>query len=266
MEPTADFLLNVKAGHCERFAAALALALRGLGVPSRVIKGYRGAEEEGEGAYVIRADQAHAWVQVLLHSADGGTWVMLDPTPGQAEERNPLTTWLSWMSDLDAVDLWYRFVLNYNSDVQSHTMYYLVQGVWQSPSCRRMLWVPTGLAVALGLLALARRRGAWVAWLRRTHGGPGVAVSPPSFYRKFLRVLARRLDLHPQGGQTPLEFATSAAPILAQLTGTAALSALPAQVAQALYLMRFSEHGLDVSQHRALEEQVAALDASLART
>ena len=44
IDPTADFLINVKQGHCERFAAALALSLRGLGIPTRVVKGYRGAE------------------------------------------------------------------------------------------------------------------------------------------------------------------------------------------------------------------------------
>ena len=37
-----DFLVNVKQGHCERFASALALMLRSQGIPSRVVVGFRG--------------------------------------------------------------------------------------------------------------------------------------------------------------------------------------------------------------------------------
>jgi len=53
-----DFLLNVKQGHCERFAGALALMLRSQGVQARVVAGFRGAEHKGDGQYVIRQNFA----------------------------------------------------------------------------------------------------------------------------------------------------------------------------------------------------------------
>ena len=67
IDPVMDFLVNVKAGHCERFASALALMLRSQGVPSRVVVGFRGRRERSDdGAYVIRQNQAHAWVEILV--------------------------------------------------------------------------------------------------------------------------------------------------------------------------------------------------------
>ena len=52
LDPAMDFLVNVKAGHCERFASALALMLRSQGVPSRVVVGFRGAADQGNGVYM----------------------------------------------------------------------------------------------------------------------------------------------------------------------------------------------------------------------
>ncbi len=66
LDPLADFLLNVKEGHCERFAGGLNLMLRSLGIPARVIKGYRGVEPLEEGRYLVRQRQAHSWVQALM--------------------------------------------------------------------------------------------------------------------------------------------------------------------------------------------------------
>ena len=70
LDPVLDFLFNTRQGHCERFAAALALMLRSVGIPARVVKGYRGCDHLGDGEYVVRHSHAHAWVEILvLHSA-----------------------------------------------------------------------------------------------------------------------------------------------------------------------------------------------------
>ena len=42
IDPGIDFLVNVREGHCERFASGLALSLRSLGIPARMVKGVRG--------------------------------------------------------------------------------------------------------------------------------------------------------------------------------------------------------------------------------
>jgi transglutaminase-like putative cysteine protease len=72
LDPTEDFVLNTKAGHCQRFATALVLMLRTQGVPSQIVLGYRGLEGRGDGWYDVREDHAHAWVEILVAApADG---------------------------------------------------------------------------------------------------------------------------------------------------------------------------------------------------
>src|SRR5258708_15520888 len=151
IDPTADFLINVKQGHCERYASALALSLRSLGIPTRVIRGYRGADEVEAGKYVVRLDQAHSWVQVLVERDGQWYWLTLDPTPGLGPEANPLATSLDWLTGLEADEFWRRFVLNYNADAQRSAAHYIWQRLWQSRAACNLLWqAPAGFARAAG--------------------------------------------------------------------------------------------------------------------
>ncbi len=263
LDPTADFLCNVKEGHCERYAAALALSLRSLGVPARVVKGYRGAEEEGEGRYVVRLDQAHSWVQVLTRDGDRWGWLTLDPTPGVGEAANPLANWLGWLTSLDAEQLWRRFVLNYNGEAQANAAHYLWQGLWQSPTARHLLWqVPLGAGALLSVVGAWRGR-ARLRQLLRPLGPATARAARPAFYARLLRALARRCGLSPQPGQTPLEFAAVAGAALARDPATAAWSTLPADAARALYRARYSGQPLTAAEDGALGQRVADLELAL---
>ena len=77
-QPLSDFLFVTRTGHCEYFAAALAVLLRAQGIPSRIVNGLRGGERQDDGSVVFRQRDAHAWVE--LH-APGVGWMRLDPTP-----------------------------------------------------------------------------------------------------------------------------------------------------------------------------------------
>src|SRR5690606_27292083 len=58
---------------------AMALMLRSIGIPCRVVSGYRGADwVDSEGAYIVSADMAHLWVEVYF--IDQG-WFSFDPSP-----------------------------------------------------------------------------------------------------------------------------------------------------------------------------------------
>jgi len=77
-DPLAAFLFEQRQGNCEYFASALAVMLRSLGVPARVVNGYLGGEWNPYGEYfLIRHSNAHSWVEA--HFAGEG-WVTLDPT------------------------------------------------------------------------------------------------------------------------------------------------------------------------------------------
>lgn len=79
------FITQVRRGHCELFASAMALMARNLGIPSRVVVGFRGGEwNESDSSYLVRANMAHLWTEIYF--VDCG-WVAFDPSPRAAEEE-----------------------------------------------------------------------------------------------------------------------------------------------------------------------------------
>jgi transglutaminase-like putative cysteine protease len=79
-DPLAYFLFTRKAGHCEYFASAMAIMLREVGIPARYATGFLPGEfNDVGGDYIIRASDAHAWVEAYF---PGYGWVTFDPTPG----------------------------------------------------------------------------------------------------------------------------------------------------------------------------------------
>ncbi|MCL5773558.1 MAG: transglutaminaseTgpA domain-containing protein [Firmicutes bacterium] len=80
METTEYFLFEQKRGYCEHFASTMAVLLRTLGIPSRLITGFTsGVYNPITGYYEIRNSDAHAWVEVFF---SGVGWISFDPTPG----------------------------------------------------------------------------------------------------------------------------------------------------------------------------------------
>lgn len=75
------FLLEERRGICEEFSLALAVVLRLVGVPTRIATGYLAAERDDEGRFLVRARDAHAWVEVALR---GAGWVGYDASPPQS--------------------------------------------------------------------------------------------------------------------------------------------------------------------------------------
>ena len=110
-DPIAYFLFERKEGHCEYFASSMAVMLRTIGIPSRVVNGFRTGEFNDVNAqYVVRARNAHSWVEAYF---PGSGWVSFDPTPGA-----PFATHLGWsraMLYLDAMQsFWREWIINYD--------------------------------------------------------------------------------------------------------------------------------------------------------
>ncbi|MHB1381317.1 MAG: transglutaminase TgpA family protein [Thermoleophilia bacterium] len=79
-DAVAYFLFDQQAGYCEHFAAAMAVMLRSIDIPTRVVTGYTGGElNPFTGLWEVRQNNAHAWVEVYFGSAG---WISFDPTPG----------------------------------------------------------------------------------------------------------------------------------------------------------------------------------------
>lgn len=78
-EAMLTFLRN-RTGYCEQFAGTMAVMLRTLGIPARVGVGFSPGElvDPAAGEYVVRASNAHAWVEVLFPEEG---WIVFEPTP-----------------------------------------------------------------------------------------------------------------------------------------------------------------------------------------
>jgi len=106
------FLFTRKEGHCEYFATAMAVLLRVVGIPTRIVNGFTGQEWNDLGNYlVIRQKHAHSWVEVYL---PGKGWVVYDPTPpdpGLLTQAEPN----AFARSLDMMRLnWQRYVVRYS--------------------------------------------------------------------------------------------------------------------------------------------------------
>ncbi|HEY1917669.1 MAG TPA: DUF3488 and transglutaminase-like domain-containing protein [Streptosporangiaceae bacterium] len=81
-DTTADalryFLLTGKRGYCQQFAFAMATLARLLGIPSRVAVGYTAGTPQGQGNYVVKTSDAHAWPELYF---SGLGWIPWEPTP-----------------------------------------------------------------------------------------------------------------------------------------------------------------------------------------
>ena len=81
----AAFLFDTQRGHCEYFASSMGVLCRAVGINARVITGYAASEfNAATGYYVVRASDAHAWLEVEVAP---GLWKTIDPTPSAEFDR-----------------------------------------------------------------------------------------------------------------------------------------------------------------------------------
>lgn len=86
---TAFMLNDVPVGSSEQFAAAMAIMARKVGLPARVVMGFR---VNGTGSVAVKGSDIDAWVEIPFVDAKGLTaWVRFDPTPREKASKPPLT-------------------------------------------------------------------------------------------------------------------------------------------------------------------------------
>ena len=83
------FLLSVREGYCEQFAAAMAVMARIVGIPSRVAVGFTTGVPQDE-RFEVGSKDAHAWPELYF---PGVGWVRFEPTPrGDGQVDVPIYT------------------------------------------------------------------------------------------------------------------------------------------------------------------------------
>ncbi len=230
----AYFLFDRKKGHCEYFATSMAIMLRTLGIPTRVVNGFRGGEyNDLIGSYIVREQDAHSWVEVYFPEFG---WVTFDPTPSRPAGARA-DKWARLGLYTDALrEMWREWVVNYDFSHQMKLSSELSATTGKAQSSFRIwlwrkyramvravsLWqrrleamTPGEMAFWCVLLALAlalpfaplfwrmfqRRRS-----LRNPQRAPRTSAS--FWYLRLLKKLSRR-GLHKEPAQTAEEFAAT---------------------------------------------------------
>jgi len=299
LDPVADFLVNRKAGHCEYFASALTLLLRSIGIPARMVNGFKGGDYNAmAGVTTVRQKHAHSWVEALVGRRPGlgvetqPIWLTLDPTP--ADERNAsvarvggLSTNFRQLTDFIRY-VWIFYIVGFNSERQDYFLYGPIRALIKEArrgfaimgeTLRGWLHFPSfesffslrGFAVsfaALLILVSLARLAAWAVRkvVRRLSGSKSERASGSAgiqFYRRLLQLLAG-YGLERPPAETPREFARRSAIFLAgHGSGTEAVADVPPLVVDAFYKIRFGDHTIGDDDFQHLNARLDALEARL---
>src|SRR5579883_942693 len=264
LDPIVDFLINVKKGHCERYAAALASMLRSMGIPARIVKGFRGWSSKGNGIYEVRHHHAHAWVEILVvrsrrpgpwflqrNQGPSFDWVTLDPTPAESTADTNNSSQIDLWDEVKQLSRqgWRSLIIDYNSDDQADLLDTVTTGRLR----------PILLRLGLAALSIGAAVGAWLLFRRLRHRRLTTAIHgngpDAAFYPRLVRILARYVSLRPQLGQTPREYGEAARDVLHARPAFAALADWPIRVVHFFYRSRYGGRPLREEERRTLDSE-----------
>jgi transglutaminase-like putative cysteine protease len=290
LDPTEDFLCNVKQGHCEYYATALALMLRSAGIPARLVNGFRGLESKYEhgqptGKYIVRESHAHAWVEALVGNADEPgqrLWITLDPTSVvQAAASGSSLSLSRWWDTTTSVGraVWRGLFIESERNPLHDTVVSFVEAEFTPESFNSVLdwakWklVPrwSWLVYASGALLLIPavwlvRRFRRRSLNRRDKPGPALDSQPEvSFYARWLAIVARKYRLMPLPSQTPLEFAGVVRHAFRRAVSTAGLAPLPDAVVRLYYRARYGGRPLTAPEQENMDRQLSQVESALSK-
>jgi len=229
-DPLANFLFERKHGHCEYFASSMAVMLRSLRIPSRMVTGFRGGEfNDLTGQYVVRASDAHSWIEAYF---PGSGWISFDPTPaGSLPAR---TGWSRMQLYVDAAaSFWREWIINYDighqrtlgKDAATSSRQFLDEARrWIERQHRALLrsarrahehftnfpmrWLGGSIAFAAVLITLinfGRMVSGWRNRSLRAHPERAPRESAALWYDRMVDRLAR-LGWRKSPSETPLDF------------------------------------------------------------
>ncbi len=285
-DPVEEFLLTHKEGHCQYFASAGALMLQSVGIPARIVNGFKGTEMNPiSRVSEVRQKHAHVWIEYRHNHR----WQTIDPTPGARQELLSSPQNQNVLANLqDAVsDMWQAGMDNVTAERQREFVAPILdairsaaaairkqgiigalksffQNVLQDPS-RWFNWrVFVGvIAVLLPTVWVSRHFSLrWsrriLRWLRqRWNPEQRTATSIVRFYEAFRKACAHEgFQFRPS--QTASENAESARQHFADRLDEQTAS-IPAKIADAFNAVRYGQHVLSDEQTAALRQDVANL-------
>lgn len=287
IDPVEDFLFNRKSGHCEYFATALALMLRAVDIPTRLMNGFKGGEENYLGQIEVQQRHAHAWVEAW---EGNGRWLVLDPTPAgaRAESVKHVAQGMSFWQQLYTSfgSFWSDWVMNFTPERQRDGLYLPLTEFGQRLLAQGEDVITRGPMSLIGLFSFLTNPREWFSWkglfLFGGLAGGGYAarrgylrlrqwwktagnladrrfsarITVP-FYERFVELMKAR-GFHRLQEETPAEFART---VSAKLNGTvesAELGESPGLITDLFYRVRYGDAPLTdaetASVNHALEQ------------
>ena len=287
-DPTSEFLLRTKRGHCEMFASALAAMAREIKLPSRLVTGFRATEFNSvAGHYTVRQSDAHAWCEIYC---TGSGWVTFDATPGLAvdtEHAAPERWYTPLMEIYEHLEMsWVHGIVSYDRGRRERILEAVQFGLkmivedTNTPTGKLVAWLLVYkelwgigwitytmliviliniviMAITMGRRAARRHNllGRFGLFARRgARPGKGQAVR---FYATMIQWLARR-GHERAAWQSPRQFAVQ----LAQLDPMRYGPVLP--LTELFYEVRFGHRDLDDPRRARADDLLAQLKQKLA--
>jgi transglutaminase-like putative cysteine protease len=264
-DPLADFLFNIKTGHCEYFSTAMTVLLRTHGIAARVVNGFLPGEyNDAAGAYTVRQSDAHSWVEVYFPETN--SWVTFDPTPS-AGRMEPVHTGVTAQLQkyVEAVELlWFQYVVGYDKQEQRSLATSLHNQVFDYGrlisnilAAVRSFLTGSVFSFAIGVLALlliaalalfGKRLWSWARTGIVHSLDEGRTYSSVQFYERLISLMEQR-GLARDKHLTPLEFANT-------LNSNDALL-----ITRAYNRVRYGGQRLSAAEKREVERALFALEA-----
>lgn len=177
-QPLADFLFNVKAGHCEYFATAMAIMLRTQGIATRIVNGFQQGEyNETADVFVVRQRNAHSWVEVYFPKEDA--WVPFDPTPAAGQNLLPSGAGLTakLKKYIEALEtFWVQYFVAYDNQEQ-RSLFTVMKRRLSEYRNRSVGWLDASRELAAD-------------WWRKVRGDEGLATSALAVMYSLLALAA----------------------------------------------------------------------------
>ncbi len=262
IDPVEDFLFHTKAGHCERFATALALMLRSQGIPAVFVLGFKGCEHIDDGNYLVKQEHAHAWVEALVsvpvpaaerragEPARRHHWRSLDPTPG-GDAADADTAW--WQKANSWVGTRFQqYIVDYTPEQRRKDLASFVDRLTRPDT---LLALAGAVVLAFVARVVVRLRAA------RTAETPA-PVAQTRWFGQLVAVLSAH-GIAPGAGETPQEFAAGAADALRARPGCSEVAGVPVAWAEAYYEDRFGGVTPSAARFAELESDLNRLRLAL---
>lgn len=294
IDPVEDFLFNRKSGHCEYYASALALMLRAINIPSRVITGFKGGEQKYMAhQFEVQQRFAHSWIEAYLDDH----WETMDATPtlGRAESiasnATSLSTWKGFTQMMS--QFWSDYIIGVSYQRQNDTFYapllkagkkmgnklidirttfteaiksiksfLMTPRRWFSWEGGAAVFIIAGLYFILKWMTRISRKLATLLFRKKDGSQSALNSANVAFYEKFQSLLAKQ-GFARSRSETQKEFAEQIVIDLNSKLSEAHITEYPELFTELFYEVRYGDHSLNAEQSNEIQEKLDTFETVL---